>query len=249
MFKVMTFNINYYGTKYGPWSVRRQLIADAIQEAAPDVVALQAVKQAPGVHSAFNQAAQLTELLPEYHYVVFQPSIAYGGGLADGSAFLSRVRISRWDYFKLTLHPNPEDTNPRIVLHATVDLPDGPLHLLNAHFSWVEREGQSNVREALPYVNSFARRAILIGDMNASPNAEHLNLLRRAGWSDLWEQLRPGEDGCTFESAEPKLRIDYAWASGSIKTKVKDIKVVAGCLGPQGERCSDHMGLLVTLET
>jgi endonuclease/exonuclease/phosphatase family metal-dependent hydrolase len=85
--------------------------------------------------------------------------------------------------------------------------------------------------------------ALLPGDLNNPPDAQPIQDLKAAGWRDLWAELHPGKDGFTFESSRPRLRIDYAFASPALFSRVQSIEIVANSAG----HASDHFGLLVTL--
>jgi endonuclease/exonuclease/phosphatase family metal-dependent hydrolase len=165
----------------------------------------------------------------------------------DGSAVLSRLPLVESDCLALSLRPGLEDTNRRALLHAQVNLPDGggPVHLFNAHLSWVYAQAQDNLEEALPYINSVSGPALMLGDMNMLPDSDLWLPLREAGWVDTWQALRPDDDGYTYESDRPYMRIDYAWANRLLAGQPKAIEVLAK--ERDGVRMSDHLGLLVTL--
>lgn len=249
MLKVMTLNINYYGTKHGLWPIRKKFIQEAIQNANPDIIALQAVKKDPVMNNGLDQASQFAELLPEYQYRVFQESVNYENGSSDGLAFLSRFEIAKTDYLKLTLHPGLEDTNQRIVLNTLFHLPTGPFHIFNAHFSWVYQQALDNVNETLPYINSFAKQSLFVGDLNMTSDTEIIRQFNKDGWVDIWAELRPDDNGYTFESNHPTKRIDYAWIHRSLKQQVKSIEIIANNHDENGNWPSDHAGLLIQLST
>lgn len=245
----MTLNINYYGSKHGLWSVRKGFIQKVIQNASPDIIALQAVKREPAVNNGVDQASQLAELLPEYQYVVFQEAVNYENGSSDGLAFLSRFEVVETDYIVLTLHPGLEDTSQRILLNALFDLPTGPFHVFNAHFSWIYQQALKNLNETLPYINSFTKQSLLIGDLNMTPDTEVIRQLSKEGWIDIWAKLHPDDNGYTFESNYLTKRIDYAWIHNSLEQQVKAIEIVANNHDENGNRPSDHVGLLFQLST
>ncbi|GAB63344.1 MAG: hypothetical protein DWB56_05695 [Candidatus Jettenia sp.] len=247
MLKVMTFNINSYSTKHGPWSTRKILIRNAIQDASPDIIALQAVRKEFGVNNGADQATQIAELLPEYRYIIFQPAMHDENGNSGGSAFLSRLNIIEASCLKLTLRPGLEDVNQRVVLTSVLNLKTGPFYLFNAHFSWVYQQASDNVHETLPYINSFTGYALLVGDFNTTPDTDIINRFRKEGWADTWAELCPQDNGYTFESDHLTKRIDYAWANDSLKQRITAVEIVANNYDTGGKRPSDHIGLLVTL--
>ncbi len=262
MFRVMTLNLNYYAAKHGPWEARRALIADVIETAGPDVVALQAVSQEPGVENGLDQATQLAALLPDYRHVYFQPADAASPGevapaAVHGSAFLSRLPFAETNCLALTRCDGLEDANKRVLLAASFDrdgsssagqgaAPGWGVQVFNAHFSWVFGQARQNLAETLPYVGAYAGPALMVGDFNQVPDGELWGPLAAAGWTDTWAALRPGDAGPTFESDRPFMRIDYAWANSELAGRLQGIEVLAR--DENGVRLSDHAGLMVTLD-
>jgi endonuclease/exonuclease/phosphatase family metal-dependent hydrolase len=120
--------------------------------------------------------------------------------------------------------------------------------LFNAHFSWVEEQAADNVAEALAFLSTVTDGpALLVGDFNQTPDAPVLKPLVEAGWVDAWAQLCPGEAGHTFESNNPTIRIDYAWANPALAPALESIEIVGRAQDASGYRVSDHHGLLVKL--
>lgn len=244
MLSVMTLNLGFDGDKHGPWSARRRLVAAAVRARRPDVLALQAVKKDPS--TGLDQAAELGDLLPEYGHVLFQ-SLPNGGPALEGSAFLSRLPLRDGGALRLSKRPGTEDRFSRLLLYACVDTRVGPVRLFNAHFSWVPEQAEDNLREALGAIRLEGRQGVLLGDFNLGPASPLLEPLRRLGWKDAWEQLRPGEAGETFEAPAPSARIDYVWAAPSLARRLSHVDRVAG-ESPDGRaRLSDHLGLVVSL--
>ncbi|HEX7021360.1 MAG TPA: endonuclease/exonuclease/phosphatase family protein, partial [Trueperaceae bacterium] len=247
MLTVMTLNINQDFDGYGPWQARRQLIGTTITKAAPDIVLLQAVCRDPAAGVMPDQATQLAELAGIPH-VVFRPAQLRDNGREEGQAILSRHAPATVSTYELGRRAASDDPNQRMLLHAALELPQGPLHLFNAYFSWVEEQALDNVRDALPFMNDYGGPAILAGDMNMTPDSRAMNLLAREGWTDAWHELHPDEPGLTFESGQPSKRIDYVWLAGEPAPKVMDIRIIAEDCGPDGARPSDHYGLVATVE-
>ncbi|GBF08013.1 hypothetical protein DAERI_210009 [Deinococcus aerius] len=244
MTTILTMNVMSYAEKHGAWSERQKLIERAINDAQPDIVALQAVSLDPGRHPS-DQATQLAANLEGYQ-AVFVPATTYPDGRQDGLAFLSRGRLPDVQPFPLSLRPGLQDTGRRILLHGRFETPQGPLDVFNAHFSWVAEQQEDNVQEALSVLEGNAgNAAVLVGDFNMQPGNPYLGRLREAEWVDAWTLLHPGEEGFTFvEASEPSIRIDYIWTRG---VRAREISVVlAGNDGPL--RASDHAGLLATVE-
>lgn len=247
MVRILTLNINGPGTRHGPWDRRRGLIAEALRSADADLVALQAVRRDPTVAGGLDQAAELAQMLQGYSYCVFRPATHYDTGAADGMAILSRQPAIHLDAIPLTRRPGLEDNFDRVLLCARFSLGVEILHLVNAHFSWVEEQAEDNVREAFPLMQSLAGPAVLVGDFNSTPDSNPMQTLCREGWVDVWAQLHPDKPGWTFESNAPTKRIDYVWANRALRQHVDQVRIVAD--GADGDvRPSDHFGLLASVE-
>ncbi len=250
MLKVMTLNLNYYGTRHGAWPERRDLIVRAIEAAQPDIVALQAVRKDPDVYHGVDQATQLASVLenPIYRNVYYQPAAATPHGVADGSAILSRIPFEDTHYYPLTRIPDLDDTNRRVLLAAKFDFRFTAFYLFNGHFSWVDEQAEMNVKEALPVIDGHRAPALFVGDLNQPPDSPAMQQLSSEDWTDIWGALCPGENGYTFEAGKPDKRIDYAWANFELRPRIRAIDVIEGYQDPGGPHLSDHHGLMVTLD-
>jgi endonuclease/exonuclease/phosphatase family metal-dependent hydrolase len=249
MIKIMTLNINSYSTRQGPWPVRIGLIREVVEDACPDIIALQSVRKEPGQFQGEDQAEQLASLFNRYPNVYFQSAMVFPDGAEEGSAILSRLPIIERDYRHLTLLPGQEDNIQRVFLHAQIRLASGWLHLFNANFSWTPKQAAKNVREALDDMEGISGPALLVGDMNTVPFDPALEPLRKKGWKDIWADLYPEDDGFTFfEAGGLVKRIDYAWGNPDLMPRVRGIKIVAGEVEGISARPSDHAGLLISLD-
>lgn len=247
--KIMTLNLNFCESKHGRWPVRRELIAQAIRQHAPDIIAFQAVRKDPASEDGKDQAAQLADRLPEFKHVVFAAAARHGDGRQDGSAFLSRVPFEQVQHHALSLGIEPpheaEDPATRVILFARLTCP--PLSIFNSHYSWVSPQAASNLQEALNYMRQVDGPALLVGDLNTVPNSDLMRRLTAEGWTDVWAYLRPQDAGYTFESNAPDKRIDYVWARRELLPSLRAINVVKEEPNAAGARLSDHLGLVVTL--
>jgi endonuclease/exonuclease/phosphatase family metal-dependent hydrolase len=249
MIKILTLNINSYGSRQGPWPVRIGLIREVIEDACPDVIALQSVSRDPAQFQGQDQAEQLASLFNRYGYVYYQPGMALPDGSEQGSAIISRLPIVERDYRRLTLLTGLEDDVQRVFLHAQLRLASGWLHLFNASLSWVPKQAALNVREVLDDMEGITGPALLVGDLNTIPSDAALAPLPERGWVDLWAQAYPEIDGFTlFEEGGLVKRIDYAWANPALQPMVRGIKMIAGVVEGISARPSDHVGLLVSLD-
>ncbi len=246
MFRIMTMNINGYGNRYGLWEIRREIIRQAVQDFRPDVIALQAVRREPGLEQGRDQAAQMAYILPQFHHVFFQEAAAAPDGSADGLAVLSLFPIQEKDCLQLSLQPGLEDKNQRVLTRTRLDLPDGPLELFNAHFSWVAEQAGQNARETMSYLSRFQGPRLLVGDLNQPPDGEVSAQFIQAGWTDAWKSANPEKKGFTFiENDKFVKRIDYAWLSPELSGRLESIRLIANNATMDDKRGSDHAALLI----
>ncbi len=248
MLKIMTLNLNAYGTKVGPWQARLPLIQDVIEQNQPDILVFQAVRQEAGVAHGADQAQQIASLMPKYRYTCFQPAWVHEDGSADGLALLSRFPFAGLDHRRLTFLEGTDDPTHRIVLHAQFDFDSRPFHLFNGYFSWVGEQAEINLNETLDYLNEFDGRRALLGDFNQPSNSEVIRRFQQSGWVDAWVRLNPADEGNTYDSRNPSSRIDYIWVDPSLEGDLRSIRVIANVQGANGVRPSDHLGLLVAME-
>jgi len=239
MLRLLTLNLNYHGDAKGPWPQRRELVRKAIEECSPDVVFLQAVRLANGE----DQAHELGRLL-NYPEVFFQPAVTRNDGSMDGSAMLSKLPLLQRNSQPLGFREALEDDNRRVIQHAVVEIGSRPLHLFNAHFSWVAEQARDNIAESAALLPQDAD-AVLAGDLNTPPESALFQPFRDAGFVDAWAALHPGEDGYTFEADKPFTRIDYFWLSPGLAPQLREVERLNP--GGDGIWLSDHMALAAGL--
>lgn len=243
--KIFTLNLNYYVDKHGDWSRRKKLIAEALREHAPDMVAFQAACSDPEINDGVNQADQLGELLPEYRYRHFFTASRQPDGRQEGNALLSRIAPVETEQYLLTLTPGTDDPTQRLVAKSVFARGSGSFTLFIGHFSWVPQQTRNNVQEAVSYLTRSCN-FLLVGDLNTGPKDNVLQPFRQAGLTDVWEKLSGDDAGFTFESDKPFTRIDYAWADTGLADAVQSVEVIKK--EKDGVRMSDHLGLLVSLD-
>lgn len=248
MLKVLTFNLNYYADKYGSWPDRKDLIYSVLRSASPDIAIFQAVARSALVFNGMDAARQLQELLPEYRYHFFQSAAELGDGVTGGSAILSRLEPAETRVMEMSFMSGLDDPFRRTLIRTSFRLPSGPLHILNAHFSWVEEQAKLNIQEALEAIQNLDGKVLLAGDMNTPAGSELFGPLREQNWTDAWESLNPAEGGATFESGQPSIRIDYMWVNAALLPSLRKIEIVGDFSTSTGVRPSDHFGLLAAFE-
>jgi endonuclease/exonuclease/phosphatase family metal-dependent hydrolase len=190
----------------------------------------------------------------------------------EGSAIIARRRILETGTRFLTKTPECTDTNLRATQLASFDvtsqdprfshrvrhahlLDHNVIFIFNTHFGLDGPCLWSNVQETIEYMAPHAsnRLVLLVGDMNATPDHPALQLLRDAGYVDLWDKLHPNpitqEDlGFTFPSDKPIKRIDFGWANKLLADYVCNITIIGNTPNPDGTYASDHYGLQFTFD-
>jgi len=245
--KILTLNINGYGEKHGKWNARKDLIIEIIKAESPDVVALQACKRDARFDDGIDQVAQLAMSLPLYPYSSFMPTGVSAEGVSEGNGFLSKLPLLKTTAQILPLTPKCDDQTVRLVMTGFFDAGRGKsVAVHNCHLSWVDSERISNVTHALPYITttSSGMATVVVGDFNGTSEREEILRFEQAGLEDTWRALRGEEEGYTFESDSPSIRIDYVFTSKELKSE--EIKLVAAP-SKSSVRFSDHLGVMVTL--
>lgn len=245
-----------------PWPVRRELIAQMIQEAVPDLVALQEMRY----HSTYaedprHQADQLLSRLQGYQAIwqpamYYAPSEANGGIRWEGLAILSRLPIVDHRHIRLSRDPeDPRDSHQRIVLGVRAITSHGPLWLFTTHLSLSARARERTIVEMSDFVRETAGQELfaITGDLNARPYELPIRFLcgeatlndHQVRWIDAWQSRYPQVAGYTHSAWEPNQRIDYLFVPCA--DMIRDITIVGEEPNAEGIYPSDHLGLYAKL--
>ena len=74
-----------------------------------------------------------------------------------------------------------------------------------------------------------------------------IQILLAAGYHDAFRSLHPEDLGYTFPTWDPHVRLDFAFLPRQHEGRISDCRVLA--LNPTVKEASDHLPLLVSLET
>lgn len=239
--KIMSLNLNGYGNDdMKDWEERRRVIAHAIDDAGADLVALQAVAQDSKVAEGKDQASQLAAVLGGPWKALYQPA-CQPNGHSYGSAFLTRLPLK--DVRSLVLDPVPLSKDPfnRMILWTKLTAEGRSWTVCNAHLSSHEAQRQANVKQLAKTMQVWGP-ALVVGDFNAAPNKPCLTNFRNAGWHDVWSMIRPSDDGKTWSTDQPQLRVDYAFANDCAVPLAEEIRRTGGT---GQSKLSQHYALLV----
>lgn len=233
--RVLCYNIHWALGTDGKYDVER--IARVIEEADPDLVALQevdvGVERSGRVHEV-RKLAELTGMAAR-----FGPTQHYQGGLF-GNAVLTRLPI-----LDTQIHPLPyteetpeRKTYPRGVVAVTVEAPDGePLRFLSTHFQHNLPEDRVAQAEAINELFAGDNlRTILAGDMNATPDEEPIRILL-----EKWTNATDDPPSPTVPVDMPSRRIDYIFHRPAAALALEEARVI-----PESE-ASDHRPVFARL--
>lgn len=257
--------LNLWGMQE-PLAARMAALGKGIVFLAPDVVALQEVREVPG--QLENQAAVLARALGMNH--VFAPATPFGGG-HEGVAILARAPIGQSAIVEL---PHAQLPERRVLLCARVDTPMGGVWIHTTHLNYRLQHGKQREDQVQAIGAAIAMRTtdapqILMGDFNATPDSDEIRWLRglttlagaRTYFQDAWERLHPGEPGWTWAAANdftsklkflnPNRRIDYIFVTaerGDGRGAIRDCRIVFDRPTADGVWVSDHFGLLAEVQ-
>lgn len=211
--KIMTYNIQHCNAHLRG-VIDYDLIASAIAKENADIVGLNEVYGDGG--GEISQAKILADAVG-YPYFYFAKAIELRGGRGYGNALLSKYPISRAQ--TIPVHdPDPrrysEYYESRVLLKADIALPSvSTLTLGVIHFGLNPDEAESAVETVLKELP--CERALLIGDLNLTPDSEILEPIR-ARMTDT-KTKSP-----TFPSDAPRIKIDHIFATPDIKITSHD---------------------------
>ncbi len=257
--------LNLWGAE-PPLNERMAVVAQGLHDLAPDVVALQEVREVPG--QLPNQAETLARAAGFGH--VFAPATPFGGG-QEGLAILSRLPIAEHAALEL---PHAEPKERRILLSSRLHNGQGSVWVHTTHLNYRLTHGKQREDQVSAIADGVAGRTsdspqILMGDFNARPEADEIRFLRglvtlggrRTYLQDAWERAHPGEPGWTWPRSnpytaklaflEPDRRLDYIFVTpmrGDGRGIVHSCTLVFDRPGVDSVYASDHFGLLAEIQ-
>ncbi len=211
--RVVTFNIA--GGRFGDM----EAIAAVITALQPDVVALQEV--ASNWEEASRSTDQADDLgrrlgMEAFYAPIYSTGDGQGGLRRFGLAVLTRHPVVRRVNHDLTrLSTQTESTVPGLMpgfpeLITRVGGID--VRVFNTHLDYRRDPAvrQQQVRDMLEIIGAFGGPTLLLGDLNARPEAPEIKPLL-ARFRDAWSKA--DGPGFTSPAREPANRIDYVLVS------------------------------------
>jgi endonuclease/exonuclease/phosphatase family metal-dependent hydrolase len=151
-----------------------------------------------------------------------------------GNAVLSAHPLRRWRNVPL---PVAEGAEPRGVVEATVSIGGTDVRVAATHLqNRSPRERYAQAMTIVDVVRTGQGPAVLLGDMNASPDSPEIGVLT-AALVDAWATVGVGA-GLTFDADTPHDRIDYVMTT-------RDVAAQAAWLVPTD--ASDHLPVVADL--
>ena len=230
--RVMSYNLHQGFDVNGYLAIEG--LADVIEAQEPDIIALQEVSRGWMIDGSFDMLVWLSNRL----------DMPYAWGPAADSVWGNAI-LSRYPMTVSRTQPMPNNGQlqlKRSFTIAEVDLGDGEsLTVIGTHLHHKADEG--HLRE--PQVRALLQewdgeeRSVVMGDLNALPDALEMLLMAEAGLKDAFQPSDASEMGYTAPSDDPAKRIDYIWVSSDLG--VRDFSLTDSL-------ASDHLGVAVTLD-
>ncbi len=249
-FLVLTINLKHPLTGLDEARQRLQLVADAIIDRQPDVVALQEVIKDGEEPSFAEQLAVLTgyEWIWEYTFTV--PFL-----FNEGLGILSRWPVV-WSDSESLPHLDLIIFTRRI-LGARVASPHGEIQLFCTHMT-TDSDESVKADQALAvfeFISSHPSTlpGFFAGDLNAEPDSLAMRFLRgeaeyqgvNGNLIDGWMAVNPDDDGFTIPSGGPNRRIDYIYLVPGSEQAADAVSCEVMFAEPVGDvYASDHLGVL-----
>jgi endonuclease/exonuclease/phosphatase family metal-dependent hydrolase len=214
--RILCYNIHHANPPSKPELIDLDAIARVINNAKPDVVALQEVETGVNRSGGVDEAKILAEKTGlNYH---FFKAIDYDGG-DYGIAILSRCKIKS---AKLVPLPQEITAEKRVLGYATIKVGKQKFILANTHLDATKTHENRIVqmKAILKEFEDATLPVILCGDLNSVAGTEVINLLDKQFKRTCVENC-PG----TIPVINPKRTIDFI-ATKNVKWPLLEYKVI-----------------------
>lgn len=221
--RVMSFNIHHGADSSDELDLER--IATEIESSGAEVIGLQEVDNHWSARSDFvDQTAWLADRL-DMHYVYganldLAPQEGQVESSQYGNAILSEYPILKSENHLLTsIQYDEMPTEQRGLLEAVINVRGNHISFYSTHLDHQRAEQRElEVEEILNIVDAHNRPAIIVGDLNAQPDAPEFPPLF-AAFTDTFAALGQNEDN-TFTTADgDAIRIDFILTRGKIEAQ------------------------------
>ncbi len=229
--KILSYNIHHGNPPAKPNVIDLPAIAKVIIESDADIVGIQEVDIHVSRSEMVNQAEKLAELTNMDYY--FSKGINLEKGYY-GTLILSKHKIVGKRRYDL---PMPIASENRSLAIIDVELPNGKrVSLANTHLDLHEENRVAQAHFINELAELYSSPLILVGDLNAKPNSEPINVLER------FFKRNVSSNGPTFPNINPESEIDYIMFLDNVDFEWKSYKRV------EENEASDHLPLFAEIE-
>lgn len=151
----------------------------------------------------------------------------YPGGFPG--AIITRYDITYSENRPSAGEAHPDTLYTRHLGRAELSTPFGKLHVITTHFHAHKQEVRlEEAQKIIELIESLRTTApvLLQGDLNHTPDAPEYQLWKNAGLIDIGAKMGIGDEP-TYPVTEPRIRIDYIWATPDLAEKAKDAAVLS----------------------
>jgi endonuclease/exonuclease/phosphatase family metal-dependent hydrolase len=239
------------------WLKRRELVVAQLLDAAPDLISLQEVYrpigQANWLKNQINSRLASAGIGRPYH-LVQKRRHHFWKGYFEGIAILSRLPILSHDAISLGYQG-------RVALRANIELPTREtLDFVAVHLHPPSRDREARVEQVMKLMGWLNEQnpvplRVIGGDFNETPDGPAIRRMKQ-GYRSAFEACWGHEPLATFPTALIQKEddwagcLDYIFISPAVE-RVVDVQIFCNkpAAGDPTLYPSDHVGLLVTLET
>lgn len=223
--KVMTYNIKNANGMDDVCNFQR--IANVINNASPDVVAIQEVDsmtKRSGQKYVLGEIAERTQM-----HAYFAPAIDFDGGKYGIGLLTRQVPV------RLQTIPLPGREEARALILAEFE----DYIYCCTHMSLTEEDRMESLKIVKSFTAPYKKSLFLAGDMNAEPESDFIKELQK----DF--QLLSNPKQHTYPAPEPKETIDYI---ATLKSNANGFALISAQVLNE-PMASDHRPILVKLRT
>lgn len=217
--KFMSFNTQHC-QNFITREIDYSIIADAIGQCAPDVVALQEMR-GKGISADYDAQVSILAEKTRMPYFYFAEATKLDGGNPYGNGLLSRYPLVFAESIPI---PDPSERKytgyyeTRCILKAKLEC---GITVLATHFGLNPDEQENAVKTVLEHLES--EKCILMGDLNVRPENAVLSPIR-ARMKDAAECF--DSPLLSFPSDHPTRKIDYIFVSDDLHLRGADIPAI-----------------------
>lgn len=223
--KLMTYNIKNANGMDDVCDFQR--VANVINNASPDVVAIQEVDSMTnrsGQKYVLGEIAERTQM-----HAYFAPAIDYDGGKYGIGLLTRQVPV------RLQTIPLPGREEARALILAEFE----DYIYCCTHMSLTEEDRMESLKIVKSFTTPYKKPLFLAGDMNAEPESDFIKELQK----DFQILSNPKQH--TYPAPEPKETIDYI---ATLKSNVNGFALISAQVLHE-PMASDHRPILVELRT